>query len=160
MLCLQFRYELLSSKLFLFVQHHTILSSISCIVDIKVKSDHRNKFSNLSNWKEEAWKNQGFNGIRTHDLHDTGAMLYKLSCEATHWERDQFIDFISSREEWNDVKSLKIIHIWTAVIDESEEWSSHWKIYCNDHSSLSTTTAVQIWIISYILHFSTRLHDL
>ena len=24
-------------------------------------------------------KNQGFNGIRTRDLHDTGAMLYQLS---------------------------------------------------------------------------------
>ena len=32
---------------------------------MKVKCDHRSKFSNLSNWKEEAWKNQGFNGIRT-----------------------------------------------------------------------------------------------
>ena len=28
---------------------------------MKVKSDHRSEFSNLSNWKEEAWKNQGFN---------------------------------------------------------------------------------------------------
>ena len=46
--------------------------------------------SNLSNWKEEAWKNQGFNGIRTRDLRDTGAMLYQLSYEATHWERGQF----------------------------------------------------------------------
>ena len=63
---------------------------------MKVKSDHRSKFSNLSNWKEEAWKNQGFNGIRTHDLRDTGAMLYQLSYEATHWERGQFIEFISS----------------------------------------------------------------
>ena len=28
---------------------------------MKVKSDRRSKFSNLSNWKEEAWKkNQGF----------------------------------------------------------------------------------------------------
>ena len=26
------------------------------------------------------------------------------------------------------------------------------KIYCDDHSSLSSTTAVQIWFISYILH--------
>ena len=52
---------------------------------IKVKNDHRSKFSNLSNWKEEAWKNQGFNGIpRTRDLRDTGAMLYQLSYEATH----------------------------------------------------------------------------
>ena len=46
------------------------------------------------NWKEEAWKNQGFNGIQTHDLCDTGAMLYQLSYEATHWERGQFIEFI------------------------------------------------------------------
>ena len=32
------------------------------ILSLKVKSDHRSKFSNLINWKEEAWKNQGFNG--------------------------------------------------------------------------------------------------
>ena len=37
---------------------------------MKMKNDHRNKFSNLSNWKEEAWKNQGFNGIRTRDLRE------------------------------------------------------------------------------------------
>ena len=29
--------------------------------------------------KEEAWKNQGFNGIRTRDLRYTGAMRYQLS---------------------------------------------------------------------------------
>ena len=74
---------------------------------MKVKSDHRSKFSNLSNWKEEAWKNQDFNGIRTPDLRDTGVMFYQLSYEATHWERGQFIEFISgSREEWNDVKYI------------------------------------------------------
>ena len=67
---------------------------------MKVKSDHRSKFSNLSNWKEEAWKKKkkkDFNGIRTHDLHEAGAMLYQLSYEATRWERGQFIKFISSR---------------------------------------------------------------
>ena len=51
-----------------------------------MKNDHRSKFSNLSNWKEETLKNQGFNGIRTR---------YQLSYEATHWERGQFIEFIS-----------------------------------------------------------------
>ena len=40
-------------------------------------------------------KNQGFNGIRARDLRDTGAMLYQLSYEATHWERGQFIEFMS-----------------------------------------------------------------
>ena len=96
---------------------------------MKVKNDPRSEFSNLSNWKEEAWKNQGFNGIRTRDLRDTGAMLYQLSYEATHWERGQFVEFISSRQEWNDVSNGYIwnnSYIWTAVIDESEEWSSQW----------------------------------
>ena len=46
---------------------------------MKVRGDHRSKFSHFSNWKEEAWKNQGFNGIRTRDLRDTGAMLYQQS---------------------------------------------------------------------------------
>ena len=45
-------------------------------------------------------KNQGFNGIQTRDLRDTGAMLLQLSL--------------------------------------------NWKIYCDDHSSLSSTTAAQI----------------
>ena len=56
-------------------------------------------FSNLSNWKGEAWKNQGFNGIRTRDLRDTGTMLYQLHelYEATLWERGQFIEFIFFR---------------------------------------------------------------
>ena len=49
----------------------------------------------LSNWKEKALKTQGFNGIRTRDLRDTGVMLYQLSYEATHWERGQFVEFIS-----------------------------------------------------------------
>ena len=65
----------------------------------KVKNDHRSKFSNLSNWKEEAWKNQGFNGIRTRDLRVTGALLYQLSYEATLWERGQFIEFIHISSE-------------------------------------------------------------
>ena len=33
----------------------------------------------------------------------------------------------------------------------------NWKIYCDDHSSLSSTTAVQKWIISYILHIISLL---
>ena len=35
---------------------------------------------------------------------NTGAMLYRLSYEATHWEQGQFIEFISSRA----VKSCEI----------------------------------------------------
>ena len=65
---------------------------------MKVKCDDRSKYSNLAIGKKKPEKrNQGFNGIRTHDLRDTGAMLYQLSYEATHWEQGQFIEFISSR---------------------------------------------------------------
>ena len=84
-----------------------------------MKCDHRSKFSNLSNWKEEAWKkkkNQGFNGIRTRDLRDTGAMLYQPSYEATRWERGQFIEFIFCSEVMWSI--YEIIHICTAVVDE------------------------------------------
>ena len=54
---------------------------------MNVQSDHCSKFSNLSNGKKKPEKNQGFNEIRTRDLRVTGALLYQLSYEATHWER-------------------------------------------------------------------------
>ena len=83
---------------------YEIIHICTAVYEMKVKCDHHSKFSNLSNWKEEAWKNQGFNGIRTRDFRDTGAMLYQLSSEATHWEQGQFIEFISSHA----VKSCEI----------------------------------------------------
>ena len=83
---------------------------------MRVKNDHRSKFSNLSNWKEEAWKNQGFNGIRTRDLRVTGALLYQLSYEATHWEGGQFIEFISPlRREKNEL--FHILHIIVVMLE-------------------------------------------
>ena len=89
---------------------------------MKVTNDQRSlKCSNLSNWKEEAWKNQGFNGIRTRDLRDTGAMLYQMSYEATHRERGEFIEFISPARSEMMWSIYEMIHIWTAVVDESEE---------------------------------------
>ena len=51
-------------------------------------------------------------------------MLYQLSYEATHWERGQFIEFISPVRGEIIWSIYEIIHIWTAVVDESEEWSS------------------------------------
>ena len=77
-------------------------------------------------------KNQGFNGIRTHDLRDTGAVLYQLNYEATHWERGQFIEFISPVRSEMTRSIYEIIHICTVVVDESEEiieWSLFTFIY-------------------------------
>ena len=88
------------------------------IIKLKVKNDHRSKFSNLNNWKEEAWKNQGFKGIRTRDLRDTGAMLHQLqlSYEATHWERGQFIEFISPVRSEIMWSIYEIIHMFELLL--------------------------------------------
>ena len=102
--------------LFFFISDTTNSSSFNGKIfrkkSIKVKTDHRSKFSNLSNWKGEAWKTQGFNGIRTRDLRDTGAILYQLSYEATHWERGQLIEFISPVRSEMLWSIYEIIHIF------------------------------------------------
>ena len=46
---------------------------------MKVESDHRSKFSNLSNWKEEAEKIRTSTGFEPMTAANTGAMLYQLS---------------------------------------------------------------------------------
>ena len=46
-------------------------------------------FPILATGKKKPEKIQGFTGIRTRDLRDTGEMLSQLSYEATHWERGQ-----------------------------------------------------------------------
>ena len=60
---------------------------IGIIVNTKVKSDHRSKFSNLSNniGRKSPEKYLGFNCIRTRDLRYTGALLDQLTREATHF---------------------------------------------------------------------------
>ena len=72
-----------------------------------MKRNYPEKFKQL-----ERRSSRAFNGIRNRDLRDTGAMLYQLSYEATHWERGHFVEFISSRDEWNDVSIYEIIHIF------------------------------------------------
>ena len=95
-------------------------------------------------------QNQGFNRIRTRDLRDTSAMLYQLSYEATCWERGQFIEFISWGVTWREVYMK---YIWSPDFFRLLLSNClNWKINCDDHSSLSSTTAVQIWIISYMLY--------
>ena len=95
---------------------------------VKVKNNHCSKFSKLSNWKEEAWKNQGFNEIQTRDLRDTGAMLYQLSYEATHWN-------------WFfQASSFQLLKLENLL-----RWSFFTLIY---------NRSWNIWIISYILHIT------
>ena len=82
------------------------------------------------------------------------------------------IEFISSREEWNDLKFIwnnsymncgcrwKWRMIIAVNFPEFKLLLSNclnWKINCDDHSSLSSTTAVHIWIISYKLNIISNI---
>ena len=42
---------------------YAVIHIWTAVVD-ESENDRRSKFSNLSNWKEEAWETQGLNGIR------------------------------------------------------------------------------------------------
>ena len=62
----------------------------------KVKNDHRSKSFQFKQLERRSLKNQGFNRVQTHDLRDTGVMLYHYwDYEAIHWEWGQFIEFMS-----------------------------------------------------------------
>ena len=71
-----------------------------------MKSDHHSKFSNLSNWKEEAWKSQGFNGIWTRDLE------IPVQC-STNWAMKppigSEVNFLNAANIW--IISYNILHI-------------------------------------------------
>ena len=106
---------------------------------MKVKYDHRSKFSNLSNQKKEAWKIQGFNASPTRDLCEI-----PVQC-STNWAMKphigseiNFIGFTSSREEWNCVKYIwnisysncRCIRKWRMIIRSFFTFES---CYCLHH---------------------------
>ena len=89
----------------------------------------------------------GFNGIRTRDLRDTGAWeditstywprfpnvwLHSSVGRASHRHRAGIVEVTGS----NPVEALIFFRLLPSK-------SLNWKIYCDDHSSLSSTTAAQ-----------------
>ena len=97
---------------------------------MKVKNDHRSKFSNLSNWKEEAWKKSGLQ-------RDSNPWPPRYRCVAlptelwSHTLGARSIYWVHiSREEWNDVK-----YIWNN--------SFFFKVYIK----LQDQYQCQVWII-------------
>ena len=94
---------------------------------MKVTNDPHSEFSNLSNWKEEAWKKSGLQW-------DSNPWPPRYRCDALPTEL--WSHTLGARSicwvhifPWG-VKWCKYIwnnsYIWTVVIDESEEWSSQW----------------------------------
>ena len=96
---------------------------------------------------------------------NTGAMLlwsHALWARSIYWVHI----FPCSEMMWS---LYELTHIWSAIVDEREEWPFwrmiilsnclNWKIFCDDHSSLLSTTAVQIRICSHILHVISLLTE-
>ena len=85
-----------------------------------MKSDHRSKFSNLSNWKEEAWKKKK-SGLQRDsnpwppryrcDALPTELWSHTLGARSIYWVHI----FPCSEVMWS---IYEIIHICTAVVDE------------------------------------------
>ena len=155
---------------------------------MKVKCDHRSKFSNLSNWKEEVWKKSGLQRDSNpwppryrYDALPTELWSHTLGARSIYWVHI----FPCSEIMWNIYEIMcgfiaQLVGHRTGI---AEVMGSNpvealiffrlllsnclnWKIYCDDHTSLSSTTAVQIWIISYIFHlrkhvssFSLEMHN-
>ena len=86
---------------------------------MKVKNDHRSKFSSLSNWERRSLKKSGLQRDS-----NPWPLQIPVRYEATHWERGQFLEFMSPVRSEMMWSRYEIIHIWTAIVDESKEWSS------------------------------------
>ena len=75
---------------------------------IAVRYTHNGSSFESKPWKKK--KKSGLNGILIHDLYDTGAVLYQLSCQAnleqvTLWARNKPVD----NDEWK----WKFLYIFT-----------------------------------------------
>ena len=57
---------------------------------------------------------------------DTGAMLYQLSYEATHWEQGPFIEFISSRAVKIMINIYEIMNI-SNIVQYNNVWTVSFK---------------------------------
>ena len=129
---------------------------------IKVKNDHRSIFSNLSNWKEEAWKKSGLQRAIRLLLSNclnwkkiTAMIILHLHLQP-QFKMNYFI-YTShhftphGRYELNKLTSLPMCGF---IAQNAEVTGSNpvealiffrfllsnclnWKIYCDDHSSLS-----------------------
>ena len=113
-------------------------------------------------WILASWKNQ------SESWRSPGNLFLKKGTNSDELFHIYSTSFHSSREDKNSINwprsQCVASHRYRGGHRFESRWSpdffrlllSDWKIYCDDHSSLSSTTAVQIWIISYILHIITH----
>ena len=118
---------------------------------MKVNSGHRSKFSNFSNWKEEAWKKSGLQRDSNPwppryrcDALPTELWSQTLGARSIYWVHI----FPCSEMMWS---LYEIIHICTAVIDESEPQYKYELFHLNfTHFTLTVplSTHMYKWVVT------------
>ena len=139
--------DTMSSEIFKTLSRHCAKRCVMVVwtlIVLKVKSDNCSKFSNLSNWKEEAWKSGASTGFEpvTYELNRLTSLPMCGFIAQLVEHRTGIAEVTGS----NPIEALIFFRLLSNCLN--------WKIYCDDHSSLSSTTAVQMWIIPYKLHIN------
>ena len=135
---------------------------------MKVKSDHHSEFSNLSNWKEEAWVSTGLIGkVNPVAAYPCTRSQSRWHIHESHinWDQYDFHVYFTSYHctgwyELNKLTTLPMCGFTAQLIEHRTQchgghgfesrWSPdifrllpsnclNWKIYCDNHSSLSET---------------------
>ena len=106
---------------------------------MKVKNDHRSKFSNLSNWKEEFRKFIEF--ISPHGRYELNKLTSLPMCGFIA----QLVEQHTGNVEVTGLNPVEALIFFRLLLSNCLNWT----IYCDDHSSLSSTTAVQNELFHY-----------
>ena len=142
---------------------------------MKVKCDHRSKFSNLSNWKEEAWKKSGLQRDSNRwppryrcDALPTELWSHTLGARSIYW-----VHFLPCSEITWTIYEIYLVeqlvvgrasHRYRGGHGFESRWSPdfffrlllsnclNWKIYCDDHTSLSNLHKLTIFSKNFSLY--------
>ena len=118
---------------------------------MKVKSDHRSKFSNLSNWKDHfhlqpQYKYELFH-INFTSFHCTGRHeLNKLTSFPMCGFIAQLVEHRTGIAEVTGSNPVEALIFFRLLLSNC----LNWKIYCDDHSSLS----VGVMLLAFIVVFT------
>ena len=113
---------------------------------MKVKNDHRSKFSNLSNWKEEAAVQISIISYSSHHFTPHGRHeLNKLTSLPMCGFIAQLVEQRTGNAEVMGSNPVEALNFFFFLFFFRLLLSSclNWKIYCDDHSLLS---------VSFLLH--------
>ena len=137
-----------------------------------MKNDCRSQFSNFKQLERRSLeKNQGFTFIynlssnmnyfiymyTSHHFTPHGRYeLNKLTLFPVCGFKAQLVEHRTGIAEVTGSNPIEALIFFRLLLSNC----LNWKIYWDDHSSLSCTTAVQIWIISYIFYVRMNCHTM